>query len=93
MKAITERLKSKIELLISNYQQAKNQLKDSNLKVKNLTKQLDDQKNTIQQLNEKNKLLKLSSSIQEKQGNNKDAKQKINELVRAIDKCIALLNK
>ena len=37
MKAITKRLKSKIELLISNYQQAKNQLKDSNLKVKNLT--------------------------------------------------------
>ena len=57
-----------------------------------MSKQLDEQHQTIQQLNEKNKVLKLSTSIQNKQGDNKAAKQKINELVREIDKCIALLN-
>ena len=58
-----------------------------------LSKQLDEHNQTIQQLNEKNKVLKLSSSIQGEQGDNKAAKQKINDLLREIDKCIALLNK
>jgi hypothetical protein len=44
-------------------------------------------------LEEKNKILKLSTSIQSEQGDNKAARKKINELVREIDKCIALLNK
>jgi hypothetical protein len=61
--------------------------------VDELSKKLEVQNNTIQQLNEKNKVLKLSSSMQGDQGDNKAAKQKINELVREIDKCIALLNK
>ena len=84
---------SKLESLIANYQQLKEELKASNQKVDVLSKQLDDHNQTIQQLNEKNKVLKLSSSIQGKQEDNKAAKQKINELVREIDKCIALLNK
>ena len=93
MKATIERLHNKLELLLANYQQLKEELKTSNQKVDVLSKQLDEHNQTIQQLNEKNKVLKLSSSIQSEQGYNKAAKQKINELVREIDKCIALLNK
>ena len=93
MKATIERLHNKLESLLANYQQLKEELKTSNQKVDVLSKQLDDHNQTIQQLNEKNKVLKLSSSIQGAQGDNKAAKQKINELVREIDKCIALLNK
>ena len=93
MKATIERLHNKLESLLANYQQLKEELKTSNHKVDVLSKQLDEHNQTIQQLNEKNKVLKLSSSIQCKQGDNKAAKQKINELVREIDKCIALLNK
>ena len=93
MKATIERLHNKLELLLTNYQQLKEQLKVSNQKVDVLSKQLVDQNQSIQQLNEKNKVLKLSSSIQGEHGDNKAAKQKINDLVREIDKCIALLNK
>jgi len=45
-------------------------------------------------LNEQVKLLKLASQIEGKEiGSNKDVKLMINEMVREIDKCIALLNK
>ena len=93
MKATIDRLHNKLESLVANYHHLKEELNASNQKVDVLSKQLDEQNQTIQQLNEKNKVLKLSSSIQGEQGDNKAAKQKINELVREIDKCIALLNK
>tara|TARA_B100000925_G_scaffold276726_1_gene244072 strand:- start:229 stop:510 length:282 start_codon:yes stop_codon:yes gene_type:complete len=93
MKATIDRLHNKLESLVANYHHLKEELKISNQKVDVLSKQLDEQNQTIKQLNEKNKVLKLSSSIQGEQGDNKAAKQKINELVREIDKCIALLNK
>lgn len=93
MKATIDRLHNKLESLVANYHHLKEELNASNQKVDVLSKQLDEQNQTIKQLNEKNKVLKLSSSIQGEQGDNKAAKQKINELVREIDKCIALLNK
>lgn len=93
MKATIERLHNKLESLLANYQHVKEELNVSSQKVDELSKKLEVQNNTIQQLNEKNKVLKLSSSIQGEHGDNKAAKQKINELVREIDKCIALLNK
>ena len=93
MKATIDRLHNKLESLVANYKHLKEELNVSNQKVDVLSKQLDEHNQTIQQLNEKNKVLKLSSSIQGEQGDNKAAKQKINELLREIDKCIALLNK
>jgi peptidoglycan hydrolase CwlO-like protein len=93
MKATIERLHNKLESLLANYQHLKEELNVSSQRVDELSKKLEVQNNTIQQLNEKNKVLKLSSSMQGDQGDNKAAKQKINELVREIDKCIALLNK
>jgi peptidoglycan hydrolase CwlO-like protein len=93
MKATIERLHNKLESLLANYQHLKEELNVSSQMVDELSKKLEVQNNTIQQLNEKNKVLKLSSSMQGDQGDNKAAKQKINELVREIDKCIALLNK
>jgi len=93
MKATIERLHNKLESLLANYQHLKEELNVSSQRVVELSKKLEVQNNTIQQLNEKNKVLKLSSSMQGDQGDNKAAKQKINELVREIDKCIALLNK
>jgi uncharacterized protein YjgD (DUF1641 family) len=49
------------------------------------------QKQTIKQLEEKSKILKLAKTLEIKEGN-VEAKLKINELVREIDKCIGLLN-
>jgi hypothetical protein len=45
----------------------------------------------VRQLDEKIKILKLAKTLENKEGN-VEAKLKINELVREIDKCIGLLN-
>tara|TARA_B100000963_G_C22333747_1_gene539801 strand:+ start:275 stop:568 length:294 start_codon:yes stop_codon:yes gene_type:complete len=51
-------------------------------------------KSNISQLNEQVKMLKLASQIDGNEvGSTKDVKLMINEMVREIDKCIALLNK
>ena len=55
-----ERLHNKIVLLLEKHQQLKDDLKVSNERVDVLSKQLGEQNQTIHQLNEKNKVLKLS---------------------------------
>ena len=51
-------------------------------------------KSNISQLNDQVKMLKLASQIDGNEvGSTKDVKLMINEMVREIDKCIALLNK
>jgi phage shock protein A len=50
-----------------------------------------EQKKTISELEEKIRLLKLSKTLEIKDGA-QEAKSKINELVREIDKCMGLLN-
>ena len=51
-------------------------------------------KTKISELNENIKMLKLASQIDGNEvGSTKDVKLMINEMVREIDKCIALINK
>ena len=59
--------------------------------IKELKETIGAQKNMIRQLEEKIKLLKISKTLESKEGN-VEAKLKINELVREIDRCIGLLN-
>jgi chromosome segregation ATPase len=66
----------------------------SELEEENLLKEntLEIQKNTINDLKEQNKLIKLANEMSEESPNNHDLKIKINELIRDIDRCIDLLN-
>jgi hypothetical protein len=67
---------------------------DNNRKIaeiKELKKVINEQKEVNRQLEEKIRVLKLAKALETKEGN-VDAKLKINELVREIDKCIGLLN-
>ena len=50
-------------------------------------------KNTQIELDENIRILKLAKSIEGTSGKTLDIKQKINEFVREIDKCVALLKK
>lgn len=93
MKATIQRLYSKMESLIAKYEAVNEQYQLSLNRIEELSKQIELHEQAIKQLEEKNKILKLSTSIQSEQGDNKAARKKINELVREIDKCIALLNK
>lgn len=61
-------------------------------KQKNLLESLENQNKLIEQLKEKNRNLKIAKSVKLEEGNG-EVKNKIDELVREIDKCIGLLNK
>ena len=56
-----------------------------------LKKNIEEQKKIINQLKEEFNKIKLAKSLESMKGSN-DAKLKINELVRVIDKCIELLS-
>ncbi len=66
----------------------------SELEEENILKEntLEIQKNTINDLKEQNKLIKLAKEMSEESTDNHDLKIKINELIRDIDRCIDLLN-
>jgi chromosome segregation ATPase len=55
------------------------------------SKIIDKQKDEIKQLEERNRILILAKTLETTEGN-VEAKRKINELVREIDRCIGLLN-
>ena len=65
-------------------------LEKSVLKLKNEIELLQKEKNEISRKNEQ---LRLATHLLSGVDENREAKQKINKLVRDIDKCIALLNK
>ena len=86
-------LHSKVEKLILLHKK----LKDDNAKLINekweLLKTIEDYKNSINKLEGKNKIIKLAKTISTADENSSDIKSIINELVREIDKSIALLNR
>lgn len=87
---LVDELKKKTSLLISSYQQIKNdvaRLTEENNKLKSL---LNEKSLNEERLIEETKLLKLSQGIST--DDKKEVKLKINELVREIDSCIARLN-
>ena len=74
-----------------------NQLKAENKSLKQdndtLDAQLQEKKKQIVALQDKVKLMNISKSVDVSKQEVKETKLKINEYVREIDKCIALLNK
>lgn len=85
-------LQSKVEKLIIQHKKAiedTEQLKEEN---RFLRKKLSENKVQITELEERNKVLKLAKTLSINSEKSTDLKLKINELVREIDKCIALVN-
>ena len=93
MKNIVTNIEVKLGKLIAKYQQVKQEkliLQEENedfvasLKLKEIE---------ILNLQEKVKFMNISKSVDASKQEVKETKLKINEYVREIDKCIALLNK
>lgn len=72
------------------------QLRDENSKLKARNEELEqvvtDQKNVLSKLEEENKVVKIAKAVTEDDEDRKEQRKRLNELVREIDKCIALLN-
>lgn len=71
-------------------------LKNEQLDLQNenstLRSTIDIQRNTLNELKEQNKIIKLAKEMSPDSSDSHDLKIKINELVRDIDRCIDLLN-
>ena len=81
----------KLGKLIQQHQIQRADNKSHIKEIDDLKQLISEQKNTIRELEEKIRLLRIAKTLETKEGN-VEAKLKINELLREIDKCIGLLN-
>ena len=81
----------KLHKLIDSQKELTEKMEKCRKELQELNKIHDEQKDEINKLKEQYRILKLSKTLETKEGA-VEAKAKINELVREIDKCIGLLN-
>tara|TARA_B110000495_G_scaffold186086_1_gene184331 strand:- start:358 stop:642 length:285 start_codon:yes stop_codon:yes gene_type:complete len=94
MKNLVGNIEKKVNKLIQLYQSAQKEKEETLTENNQLISDLSDKEKTIKSLEEKIKLLRITKSVSTQDNErNKESRQKINEYVREIDKCIALLNK
>jgi chromosome segregation ATPase len=86
----------KLNLQLTNQLNSQNQNnQESSLlrdRIATLENTINMQKNSLAELKEENKLIKLAKNLSANDSENHDLKIKINELVKDIDRCIDLLN-
>jgi hypothetical protein len=81
----------KLGKLIAQHHIQRAENKKCIIEIETLKQVVNEQKETIKKLEDRIKILKIAKTLESKEGN-VEAKLKINELVREIDKCIGLLN-
>lgn len=93
--AMLERLaaiKASVERLVKENAALKSECTELQEKLRETETLCELQKNTIAELTERAKLLKIAKALSLNGSEKFDAKIKINELIRDIDRCIDLLN-
>jgi chromosome segregation ATPase len=86
-------LNRKLDELLNRYADVKRELlnlREGNKELKNALQERDDK---IKELELKYERIKISGALLGDGENALEAKRKINELVREIDRCVALLNR
>ncbi|MEI3154427.1 MAG: hypothetical protein V8S95_04440 [Odoribacter sp.] len=89
--AVINELNFKVDKLIKLYISSLEENKSLESKIQTLQSELESLQKEKQDLNNKLKTTKVAKAISEGDGSY-EAKMRINQLVREIDKCIALLN-
>ena len=93
MKNIVNNIEVKLGKLIAKYKQIREEKLILQQENENFVSVLKSKENEISELQEKIKLMNISKSVDASNQEVKETRLKINEYVREIDKCIALLNK
>ena len=88
-----EDLKLKVEKLVNLHERLIAEKQQLLLSEEQLKDELKGKEEEIKELKEKNRLVKLAQAVSESDQNTRDIKIKINEYVREIDRCIALINR
>ncbi|MFT7614557.1 MAG: archaellum component FlaC [Parvicellaceae bacterium] len=91
--ALVEKVNSNIDRLIQTCEDLKSDKVSLNDANQLMEKTINEQQDQIKELHGHMEMLKMAKSLAVADGKTTDAKLKINELVREIDKCISLLNK
>ncbi len=89
--AVINELNTKVERLIKLYISSLDKNREMNSEMKELRIQIERMKSENMKLHEEIKTLKVVAAISTGEGSS-EAKNRISQLVREIDKCIALLN-
>ncbi len=89
---IIQNISEKIELLNQRTEKAEEEKLTLKKMIGDLSEQLDSKQHEIEKLEEENGKLRMANSLSGGGEAVTETKLKINELVREIDKCIALLN-
>jgi uncharacterized coiled-coil DUF342 family protein len=94
MQELIKQLLEKVKMLTEKYQQQVQKNNELEIQLAELKQKLTQQNETLKDLEERNKILKLAKSLNGNTDENiSGIKLKINELVKEIDKCVALLNR
>jgi predicted nucleic acid-binding Zn-ribbon protein len=86
-------LNRKLDELINRYNKLKTELEDIRKGNEALRGIIEEKEARIKELETKYERIKLSGALLGEGGNALEAKKKITELVREIDRCVALLNR
>lgn len=86
-------LNRRIDELLNRYNVLKSEKAELLIHNVVLRKDVSDRDIKIKELETKNERIKLTGALLGESGNADEAKKKITELVKEIDKCVALLNK
>ena len=93
MKTIINNIEVKVGKLIAKYDKLNAEKLDLQRNNDTLNVRLQEKESQIVALQDKVKLMNISKSVDASKEEVKSTRLKINEYVREIDKCIALLNK
>ena len=86
-------LNKKLEELFERYDNLRTRNKELKTEKELIKRNLQEKEEKIKQLEIKYERVRLSGALLGEGENAVEAKKKINELVREIDKCVALLNR
>ena len=93
MRDLVLNIESKVKKLIILYNEINKEKEDILIQNNKLKLEISEKNLDLKKLEEKIKLFRITKSVDDQDdGNNKASRKKINEYVREIDKCIALLN-
>ena len=90
--AALNRLKNKIETLVSQFEHTKAENERMALELTTFKKIINENKTTTSELEQRVNRLQMAEAFKASSSDVKEAKQKIGKLIKEIDKCIALLN-
>ncbi|MGB0368680.1 MAG: hypothetical protein ACPGU4_10835 [Flavobacteriales bacterium] len=85
-------LSQRVEKLVAAQSDLKNENSELRSRNAELEQAVNDQKNVLIKLEEENKVVKIAKAVTDDDEDRKEQRKRLNELVREVDKCIALLN-